>query len=376
MPRGVSGFSFYAWIETDTNVVNLPAQNASLLTTVAGNGVPGGLDGPGKMARLNDPRGVAAVPAVLADRYRTASGAAVRAVFTDGHRVRMVDTKGNVETLVGSGAAGFADGVGGSAAFHDPDGIAICPDGSLAVADSGNHRIRRVRPNGLVVTIAGSTAGSADGAGNVATFNGPAGVAVTPGGVIFVADTANHTIRRIMLVAGSDPRQASAYRVVTVAGLAGSSGLADGVGTVARFASPRQVAVCPDGDLYVADTDNARGRRLTDVSGTAMYVSTLAAAVNAPTGLALDAAGNLYVAESSPPLISRISAVGARDALMGSAGTGFVDGPHGQMQSPWNLSLEASGTLLLTDRTNHALRSLQRVLDTAQGHLGAGGGER
>lgn len=372
VPIGVSGFSFYAWIETDTSVVNLPAQNGSALITLAGNGYPGSNDGPGKMARLAYPSGVAAVPSPLRALFRTATGNAIRALFSDRHRIRYVDAAGNVGTLAGTETAGAGDGMAGSASFSQPDGVAVAPDGSVIVADTLNHRIRRVWPNGMVVTIAGAGSGAADGDGTVARFNSPGGVTVTHGGVIYVGDTLNHAVRRITLRTGADPRQAAAYTVTTVAGLMGTSGFTDGTGSAARFNQPMQLAAGPDGAVYVADRSNNRIRVLRDVGSASMNVTTIATVLTSPTGVALDTAGNLYVSELSLDTISRVNRVGTRDVLMGSLGPGFADGELGRMRGPRHIALEESGTLLLADTDNHALRTLQRVVDQAQ-HGGAGG---
>jgi sugar lactone lactonase YvrE len=373
VPFGVSGFSFYAWIETDTSVVNLPSQQGCALITLAGNGYPGNNDGPGKMARLAYPAGVAAVPSAVRALYRTASGAAIRALFSDQHRIRYVDMSGYVGSLVGTENPGSGDGMAGSATFAYPEGVAVAPDGSVIVADAGNHRIRRVWPNGLVVTIAGSAQGALDGDGTAAKLNTPRGVTVTPGGVMYVGDTQNHAIRRITLRTGGDPRQSSAYTVTTVAGLMGTSGLTDGAGTLARFNCPMQLTAGADGAVYVADQANNRVRVLRDVGSTAMDVTTIPAALSSPTGVALDAAGNLYVCENGADVISRVNRVGTRDVLMGSLGSGFEDGELGKMLYPWQLALEEAGTLLLTDLLNNALRYVTRKVDRPPGYGGAGG---
>ncbi|NLI00213.1 MAG: hypothetical protein GX446_12075 [Chthonomonadales bacterium] len=363
VPHTASGFSFYASIETDSEIVNLPARDACTLTTLAGNGVAGGNDGPGKMARLASPSGVAAVPARLAGAYYATSGGAVRAVFTDAHRIRAIDQAGRVTTLAGSAVPGFADGMAGAAAFSTPVGIALASDGSLIVADSGNHRIRRVWPNGLVATIAGSSQGASDGTGATALFNTPMGVEVTDGGVIYVADSLNHAVRRLTLRAGADPRSPAAYTVTTVAGSLGVSGFVDGAGSVARFNQPVHMASAPDGALYVADSNNGRIRVLQDVGAQMMSVSTLGVALNGPVGVDLDAAGNIYVSEQTSSVISRINRGLVRHELMGSLGSGFVDGMAGRLSSPGMISFKEGGSLLVADTGNHALRALQRVIE-------------
>ena len=133
-----------------------------------------------------------------------------------------------ITTLAGrAGSAGSADGTGSAARFYYPRGVAVDSAGNVYVADTGNHTIRKVTPAGVVTTLAGlaGSSGSADGTGSAARFNYPPGVAVDSAGNVYVADTGNHTIRKVT----------PAGVVTTLAGLAGSSGSADGTGSAARF---------------------------------------------------------------------------------------------------------------------------------------------
>ncbi len=156
--------------------------------------------------------------------------------------------------LAGSpGGAAYEDGAGGAAHFHTPIGVATDSAGNAYVADSLNHVIRRVRPDGVVSTFAGQAGvqGALDGIGGGALFNTPSGVAVDAHDIVYVADTKNQTIRRI-----------TQDRVVsTFAGLATVSGGADGNGAAARFQNPSALAVDAAGNLFVADTLNDRGAR-------------------------------------------------------------------------------------------------------------------
>ena len=159
-----------------------------------------------------------------------------------------------IRTLAGTaGKAGFADGT--SAQFNAPRGVAVDPLGNVIVADTGNHVVRRVTKTGVVTTIAGEpgVAGSNDGIGNAAHFNAPFGITVARDGNIYVADTGNHTIRRVT----------PAGVVTTIAGHAGEPGSADGDGIAARFAGPVGIVAKNDGTLIVADTSNHTIRRIT-----------------------------------------------------------------------------------------------------------------
>jgi len=143
---------------------------------------------------------------------------------------------------------GSTDGTGGEARFDDPHGVAVDGAGTLYVADTGNHTIRKITPAGNVTTFAGKAgqSGSADGTGSDARFDSPAGVAVDAIGNVFVADTGNSTIRRIT----------PAGVVSTLAGTAGSQGSNDATGSAALFDHPSAVTVDASGKLYIADTDN------------------------------------------------------------------------------------------------------------------------
>jgi hypothetical protein len=266
-----------------------------------------------------------------------------------------------VETFAGS-TEGHADGFGLQAQFREPTGLALAPDGSLLVTEA-SHRIRRVWSNGQVTTVAGTgTSGSTNGTGDVAQFNDPRGVAVTDGGWIYVADQYNHTIRRIVLT-GTDPRAPASYTVSTVAGAAGISGSTDGEGIIAKFNQPTQLAADNDGRIYVADMGNGAVRVLSVTSGLWVTAATLATGLPVCTGVALDRAHNVYVAESISHRITRVSPTGAKVQLMGGT-SGFTDGRNGTMSYPMCLAVERTGTLLLTDNGNHAVRAIQRILET------------
>jgi sugar lactone lactonase YvrE len=210
---------------------------AGVVTTLAGSaGLNGGADGTGSAARFYHPYGVT-VDSVgniyVADRSNDT--------------IRKVTPAGMVTTLAGSaGAYGSADGTGSAAQFNDPSGVAVDSVGNIYVADKSNHTIRRVTPAGMVTTLAGSAGsyGSADGTGSVARFRYPCGVAVDSAGNVYVADTYNHTIRKVT----------PAGMVTTLAGSAGSYGSADGTGSAAQFDHPSGVAVDSAGNIFVADT--------------------------------------------------------------------------------------------------------------------------
>ncbi|MBD2723917.1 NHL repeat-containing protein [Hymenobacter armeniacus] len=264
-------------------------------TVLAGAVTAGYADGTGVAAKFNTPTGVAV----------DANGT-VYVADQANNCIRKVTAAGVTTTLAGSTTAGSADGTGPAAGFNLPTGIAVDLTGALYVADKGNNRIRKITPAGVVTTLAGSgTAGAADGVGAAASFNAPAGVAVDALGTVYVADQGNHRIRRIT----------AAGVVSTLAG-SGAATFADGTGAAASFNSPSGMAVDAGGTVYVADQLNHRIRRVTPagvtttLAGSGTVGSTdgtgTNASFNTPTGIAITAAGTLYVAE---PPTNRIRAI-------------------------------------------------------------------
>jgi len=151
-------------------------------------------------------------------------------------------------TLAGNAGYGSADGLGSAARFSSPQGMAVDNTGNIYLADSSNHTIRKLTPGGVVTTLAGLAGiyGSADGKGSTARFNNPYGVAVDGAGNVYVSDAYNDTIRKVTAEGVA----------TTLAGVVGSRGSADGTGSEARFYSPSGVAVDNAGNIYVADAGN------------------------------------------------------------------------------------------------------------------------
>lgn len=248
------------------------------------------------------------------------------------------------------GGRGTADGTGSAARFGLPEGVVVDGAGTVYVADTQNHTIRKVAPGGVVTTLAGlgGSRGAADGTGSAARFYNPAGVAVDAAGTVYVADTYNNTIRRV-----------TPDGVVTT--IAGRSSIfptfADGTGSAARFNSPAGLAIDMAGVLYVADSGNHRIRKVTRDG----IVTTLASGFAAPNGVAVDAAGNVYVADTYSHTIRKVTPGGAVTTLAGLAGVaGSTDGvgSAARFRFPEGVAVDAAGTVYVADSENSIVRTV------------------
>ena len=291
----------------------------------------GAVDGPAAGARLRRPRGAALAPdgsLVVAD----AGNHLIRRVTTDTSDPRQPVT--TVATLAGTaGQAGFlASADPGGPLFNGPCGVAVAPDGSVIVADTGNSAIRAVAPDGTVTSLAGDgVAGFADSDPAAAAgprFDRPRGVAVDPqDGSIYVADTGNHLIRHVTVDA-TDPQHPVAT-VTTLAGQAGSPGFNDGPGGEASFNGPEALVVDAHHDVFVADTGNHLVRRIdggshevTTVAGQAGVAGSqdgngAEALLDRPTAIALDPDGNLFVANGGSSTVCTIDPDGGVHTILG-----------------------------------------------------------
>lgn len=338
------------------------------IRTLAGSGYAGWADGTGAASKFDYPKGLAL----------DATGTLF--VADTSHTIRKVSPSAVVTTLAGSATVPSAtDGAGASAGFNSPVGVASDAAGNIYVADQGSSTIRKVTPEGMVSTLAGSPsvpAGAADGTGASANFYHPASLAVDQLGTIFVADTWNHTIRKVT----------STGVVTTVAGVAKSFGTEDGAGNQARFRLPGGVAVDATGHVYVSDTSNHTIRKITPAG----LVSTLAgqprfsgaadgsaasAQFNRPCGLAVDRQGNLFVADSWNHTVRKITPQGQVTTLAGSPGlSGSTDGIGNQARFyyPEGLVLDASGNVYVADGENHTIRKItpSGVVTTLAGKAG------
>ncbi len=355
-PEGITtdGTNLYV-ADMNNHAVRQIVISTGAVTTFAGtSGSSGNSDGTGSAARFYYPTGII--------RY----GTNLYLAESNNHTIRqIVIPTSAVNTLAGSaGSAGSADGTGMSARFYNPGGVAT--DGmNLYVADTKNHTVRKmVISNGAVTTLAGAAGSPGSGDGLVAGFNTPYGI-TTDGTNVYVADTNNHTIRQIVISTGD---------VATLAGTAGSSGSVDGTGAAARFKNPYGITT-DGGYLYVADSFNCTVRQIVIATrvvttlagnGTCGYATNgtgTAARFSYPYGITTDGM-NLYVTDTSNNAIRKIViSTGAVTTLagsgLGSGSFGFADGTGSAAQF-WNPSgITTDGTnLYVVDTNNRTVRKI------------------
>ena len=290
---------------------------AGVVTTLAGTGTQGSLNGKGNVATFNGPTSVAVDP----------SGN-VYVADDNNNQIRMISNSGVVSTIAGSDSTGSQNGTGALAYFFGPSGVACDAQGNVYVADAGNNLIRMVTPAGLVSTIAGNTnAGAQNGLDTSATFNNPAGIAVSSTGNIYVADMLNDLIREI-----------SGGQVTTLAGNLNDSTIVstNGVGTAASFVFPNSVAVDASGNVYTTEyvtnliREIAPDGTVTTLAGSGAAGQAdstgTAASFSGPSGVAVDASGNVYVADTYNNVIRKITPAGVVSTIAGSGAAGAVNG--------------------------------------------------
>jgi uncharacterized protein (TIGR03437 family) len=345
---------------------------AGIITTVAGNGTPGfsGDGGPATSAELLDPTDVAVDAAgdlFIADEFNS--------------RVREVAAGGTITTVAGSGTQGYSgDGASATASqLNGPCGLAVDSSGDLFIMDCGNQRIREVA-SGIVTTFVGG--GINDGGlGVFANLNQPTAVARDNAGNTYVADSQNNRIRKV----------AADGTIATVAGtgITGSSG--DGAPAAsAQLNTPRGVALDASGNLFIADTGNYRIRKMdgagniSTVAGTGADgysgdgATALKARIGSVSGLALDAAGNLYFGDVTYNVVRKVTPGGAITTVAGTGIAGYSgDGgaaSKAQLNRPYDVAVDTTGKLYIADYNNNCVRMVSKsgIVTTLAGTGAAG----
>jgi uncharacterized repeat protein (TIGR03803 family) len=369
IPQGIAvdatGVVFVADTLNHTVRKITPDRAVSTLAGLANNA--GSSDGSGSAARFAEPFGVAA------DTFGN-----VHVADTRNHLIRSVTSDGVVTTSAGLVSQGSSDGAAQAARFSISRGLVVDSVGYTYVADSSNHTIRKITPDGTTSTLAGTAgvAGSTNGLGSAARFRFPGGLAVDSSGNVFVADTNNHTIRKIT------PGGAAS----TLAGVAGSLGNADGTGAAARFHFPGAIAIDSADNLFVADTNNNTIRKVTPLGVVSTFAGSAgvygyddglgnAARFNLPRGVCVDLAGNVFVADTGNATIRKITPEGAVTTwagLAGSRGSYDAEGTSARFSNPRGITVDGAGSTYVVDSSSNLVRKINssRVVTTLAGLAG------
>jgi len=352
----------YQWRFNETNNLSPPA----IITTVAGNGTNSisGDGGAATNAALNYPAGVA----------MDSQGNLFIADYAN-NRVRKVNNNGIITTVAGSALAGNGNGSfsgdGGpatSAALNGPYAVAVDAWGNLFIEDQGDDRVRKVNTNGIITTVAGngthSFSGDSGFATNAALAN-PAGVAVDVAGNLYIADFENLRIRKVF----------TNGIITTVAGNGNRSFSGDGGAAInAGLDSPYGLTVDAAGNLFIADTANERIRKvdtngiITSVAGTGEGTfhgdggAATNSALNQPTAVAVDAGGNLFIADLGNNRIRRVDTNGIITTVAGNGNRSFSgDGgfaTNGAVNTPLGIMVDTGGNLVFADTGNERIRKV------------------
>jgi sugar lactone lactonase YvrE len=288
---------------------------------------------------------------------------------------------GNITTLVGDGTAAYAGdgGPAASAQIYHPEGLALDSVGNLYIADYGNSRIRMVNPEGVISTVAGiGTKGYSgdDGPATSAQINGPMGVAVDSAGNLYIAEYGNNRIRKVTL--------AGVISTVAGNGTKGFSG-DGGPATSAKLNGPTGIAVDSAGNLYIADYGNSRIRMVTSAGvistvagdGTSGFGGDGGPATSAqfyyPEGVAVDSAGNLFISDSSNNRIRMVNPAGIISTVAGSGSGGYggdnIPATSGTLNGPIGVAVNSAGVLFIADYNNQRIRMVSPtgVISTVAG---------
>jgi sugar lactone lactonase YvrE len=339
-------------VDSGNHVIRKIAPDGVVSTLAGTPMVLGNADGPGSSAKFKNPTGIAI------DKNGT-----MYVADSGNHTIRQLTPAGVVTTIAGTpGISGHQDGPASSATFGNLMGMDVDGNGTIYIADQNGCVIRVLSSNGAVSTLAGSpgVSGKADGAGSAARFSNLTDVALA-GGYLFVSDTGNNTIRRVVIATGL---------VSTFAGQAGVTGQADGTGAGATFSQPLGLELGPDGNLYLADSVNARIRR---INPTTAEVGTLAgttpsyadgplatAGFNGPAMVVAMADGSFFTSDGTFGTIRRIAG-GQVSTLAGVYGGGPTTERDGSFLEARflginGLGFDNQGALLIADSDAHAIR--------------------
>ena len=347
----------------DASMLSAGPIPAGTISTFAGK-TPGGFGGdggPATDARFRYPYGLAVGP-----------DGSLYIADSQNHRVRRVGTDGIIDTVAGNGTQGFTgdNGDATAAELNTPIGVAVAPDGSLLIVDQLNYRIRRVRPDGKIVTFAGNGQSVFGGDGGAATGAGmqPWGVAVGPDGAVYIADRSNSRLRMV--------DQNGTISSVAGNGQAGPNG--DNVpATSVNLGVPSDVAVAPDGSIYVVVGGPGRIRRvspqgiLTTIAGTTAGFSgdggpAKTAQIDSPVRFAIGPDGSIYIPDTGNQRLRWIGSEGVINTIAGNGLAGFSgDGglaTQAQFSDPYAVAVGPDGAIYVADSFNQRIRRLVSAL--------------
>jgi uncharacterized protein (TIGR03437 family) len=348
--------------DTQNSRIRLIDPSTGLITTYAGGG-SGNSQGTVKGVETNGDNGQATAAVIQVPFGLTvdSSGNLYFAENADG-RIRRVDTKGIITTVAGNGTPGFSgDGsTATSAELNFPTGVAVDSSGTVYIADSVNLRVRKVSSNNIA-TVAGNgvlSFGGDNGSALKAQMNDPLGVAVDSAGNLYVADTNNNEVRKV------DTKG-------TITAIAGTGAAGSGSNQVN---GPRGLAVDASGNVYIADTQNARvlkvtpGGSVTTAAGNGSPGfggdggSATSAQLYTPTGVAVDANGNLYIADYQNHRVRKVTAGGTISTVAGNGNQGYT-GDGGQaanaaLNYPIGVAVDSGGNLYIADWGNYVIRKV------------------
>lgn len=307
---GIDAYGNILVTDSEASTIRTIDPNGAVSTFAGQAGKTGSVDGTQSFSKMNHPEAIAVAPGGFG-YFADSANDTIRQYFPTGDGIQTFISA--VATVAGSaGASESKDGQGSAARFDEPAGIAVTPDFTVYVSDTGANRIRKISSTGAVTSLTeSSTAGFSDGNVADARFNQPTGIAVDQSGNIFIADTENHVIRRL----------AADGSVITIAGSPGVAGFSDGRGGAALFNRPTALAFDASGNLYVADTGNDAIRQVAPSGLVTTMIGTgagghengagRAAMLNVPTGLAVDAAGRLIIADGGNHVV-RVATLAAQ----------------------------------------------------------------
>ncbi len=340
----------------DDQVLLIPTLDASssvdqtTVTTFAGSGSVGSADLNGAFASFNLPTVVAV------DSHQN-----VFVVDRSNHKIRKITPSGDVSTFAGSGFSGSADGVGTAASFRYPDGAVFDSHDNLFISDQSNHKIRKITPDGTVSTFAGSgTIGAVDGIGTAASFYYPAGMAVDANDNLLVADYGNNKIRKIT----------PDGTVSTFAGT-GIAGAAEGTVLTVQFNGATGVCVDSFGNVFVADYYNNKIRKIDTLGNVTTFAGTGAAGATDGNGrvasfhypaiVAVDSGNNLFITDEENNKIRKITPDGTVSTFAGTGTAGATDGiwSSAQFNSPTGIAVDDADNIYVADYGNNKIRKIR-----------------